>query len=192
MNISIPYLSNEKLDIDEQAAGFAPFTKGYNCYGSKPKIITNDSNLIIDFYIINNTTESILSIFKTIISQENLKPTYHILIELPASSNLIATTQVLRTLLSFLCLSKTKNAKASKFYFYLRNKHSKKIALQYTYATMAQIDVLVTQNLGASILQSIPQNTVPIDPMYGSDTLKKQTHLLFFNVWNKIKEHFIL
>ena len=100
--------SNPNLNTPEQAAGFAPFTRGYYSTALKIEFISDFET--VNLYEINNN-ETIVNVFKEIISKK-IKGDIHLKIHKAEMA------PILRTLLALINQITFKQALYSKFIFY--------------------------------------------------------------------------
>jgi len=184
--MKIPYL-DININQKEQAAGYPPFTRGYQEYSFNPDVITTKKLPNFDYILQNSNPSDIIELFQKILNNNSLKPTFHLFLKLPINSEVIVITRILRTLLSLVCHLKTNTPSASKFCFYLQNIDSHKILNDYQYAQISQTNTLFTSDDESLFLfKSLPLNYFPIDSFYGSKLLEQKTNKLFENTWEKI------
>lgn len=189
--MKIPYTKNSH-EILEQAAGFPPFTRGYHQYQFIPNIILEDEITAIDFELLNSDSDAILQLFQNLWGQTNLKPIFHLKLNVDCDFQLIVLTRVLRTVLSLLNFHKKGNPEITKFRFSIKNIDTKNILTKYQYLQMSQVDVLCTNIESFFILNSTSKSHLPIDALYGSQKLDTETSILFNKVWDKTSFYFNL
>ncbi len=191
MKISIPYTKIHQHILEEQAAGFAPFIRGYKSDCFKTSIITNDTNLRYDFHIKEVSAKAIISVLNIILKSTKSKPVYHLLIDIATIEKTLELTPILRSFLALISKHKTEDASYASFIFYIKGTNSKNSIIEYQFAEASQINYLITNSLEASILAFSSQKSTPIDPLYGSEILKTKIETLFTEVWDSLKKHFI-
>ena len=185
IKFTIPFKKNIKVDELEQAAGFPPYTRGYNTVSKNVKLCNKKSAL--DFLLTDFSDESILTLFTQII---NKKVKGKISLEVPFSGNPkdIIYTKILRTLLAFVSDKLYNNAAIVKFDFFGDCTASNTLLNTLFFANTAQLDNLMVSNIDnwkiiAQILQKIPT-----DSLYGSEYLEKEIYTIFIRLWKLINK----
>jgi len=176
----------------EQAAGFPPFTRGYHEYKFVPNIIPNTKTIITDFELSSIQPDAIFELFQDLENQITLKSTFYLHLNVACNFQLIIFTRVLRTLLSIFSIHKKNNSKIAKFHFIIKNEDTKNILTNHQYLQMSQVDTLLTNSECLFILNNTPKMHLPVDALYGSYELDRETKTIFSNVWGKISSHFNL
>lgn len=185
--MKIPYL-NIDFNSKEQAAGFPPFTRGYQTHSFSTEIISDHNTF--DFSLQSNSSDAIYKLFLFIIKNDYSKPQFHLLLDFPINAKTVVITKALRTILALINMEKNSNAETTKFHFYTKNEVPHKIVTTYNYTQLSQINTLITNNKCRFLLNAIPLNQEPIDSLYGSELIRNKVELLTTTIWKQIYMHF--
>lgn len=179
-------LKNAFLDNKEQAAGFPPFSRGYEAFNFTPKIITPRHLVNFDFVLQAHSEEAILKLFKEILSNDVLKPSIQLFLDFPVNEQLIITARLLRTLLALIGHLKYNQASISKFCFYTNSSNSPNILIEYQYVFASQINFFICDENYFTFIQNHPRSPIPVDALYGSEIVNEEMNRLFNPIWTKI------
>lgn len=180
-------MEKQNKNIEEQASGFPPFTRGYEVYNFQTVCIEDDDKLKFDFELTEISNQALSKVFHKILNSHTRKVEIHILILAPFNEEIIIATKVLRTLLSLVNLESSNNASSSKFIFYTKNKHLNNIQLDYHFATASQIQFLIASEKNKNYLSLLPSHPEPIDPSYGNENIEESVSYLVSEIWKKTR-----
>lgn len=179
-------IENLFLDSKEQAAGFPPFSRGYEALQFTPKIITAKHKVKYDFTLQTNSEEALFKLFEELVFSDILNPSIKLLLNFPIKEQSIVITRVLRTLLALIGQIKYSNASISKFCFYTKSSNPSNILTEYQYVLMSQINFFICDENYITLLKNHTSPPIPIDALYGSEILNRKTNKLFNSIWPKI------
>ena len=166
--------NNPNLNTAEQAAGFAPFTRGYHSTALKIEFISDFDNINL-FEIFND--ETIINVFEDIISKK-IKGDIHLKI------HKVEFAPILRTLLALMNQITFNKAEYSKFIFYTE---LSKIELNEINALKAfQINYVKVQDLNMATFLLKQTINFPVDPFYGSNDYQNFIEKHTLKYWNEI------
>ncbi len=176
---------NSRLKF-EHAAGFPPYTRGYNTYNFNPKIIPSNKHLEFDFQLSSFSIEAVFELFQTVINKKPSEIKLRLLITTPINDELIIVTQVLRTLLSLINQSLHNKASSSQFCFYIKASDIQNILIEYNYIKAGQIDYFIVPKDTTYLLNNSPKSVHPVNPFFGNLYIEEKTNTLVATLWKKI------
>lgn len=180
-------VEKQNKNIEEQAAGFPPFTRGYEVVDFQTVCTEDDKKIKIDFELTEISNQAITKVFQKILNSKTTKAEIYILMLTPFNEEMIIATKVLRTLLSVVNLEWDNNASSSKFIFFAKNKQVNTIQLDYHFAMASQIHFLIASAKSKNYLEALPYHPEPIDPTYGNENIEQSIFNMVNEIWKKIR-----
>ncbi len=162
-------------ELHEQAAGFAPYTRGYNLMPNGVYFTTKDFK---SHYEINSINDAI-NMFNHINIHVN-EGGLNIKIE----PSMVAIVPVLRTILALICKHKYRVAKYAFFQFYTSASIPSINLINLCKAY--QIDYIYVADLEASKQRLKMTSSFPIDLFYGDPEYHKQLDEYFHKILEKL------
>jgi len=181
MSNNIP---NNNLTEAEQAAGFAPYTRGYNEFNFETNVIVIDQNNTYDFELTDFSDAALCELFQSILTKNTSQKTIHLLLKTPITAEIVSATKTLRTLLALVNQSQKNNPSFSKFCFHITGEVTKNLFIEYHFIKASQIDFFELPENAIAILQNLPKNQTPIDPLYQNSFFEKKINEQVETVWN--------
>lgn len=180
-NTLIKYKEHFFTPKSEQAAGFAPYSKGYESLFVKTKIVTKIPKTAFEF---NFTEKSVENLFNQLHETEELDTEINLLFNATGSIKELAYICTLRALLSLFLKLKGKDYTKIQFKFYAKATTPSLYLLNTLNAIginfLAVKNPQIWKNIDPFVAQS------PIDPLYGNKTLNTEIEVLFFNLKKKL------
>lgn len=185
--MSITNTHNLFTNIQHQAAGFPPFSRGYTCIpvNTEVKIGKLES---FNFEISGINQNSLNEISKQLSENDFISNDIVFNLSHLYKEEYLIITKTLRTLLSFILLQKGKEVTSHKCIFLTEELDSTKLLEKLPYINAAQINYLYSTQKGILLLNNTLKNFTPIDAFFYCEVVETTWKSLFINALEYIRK----